>query len=136
VGVEKLSTSQLISTTSVWQQELFSSIVFPTLQMVAVTRGGQGSLLVARKESHEQPPRCWPQVFDANGLSNMINQIVNASRKVDDFSFSPQFQVDRVVPGSRIIHSLLKAHQWFYDLTWQNKADPHAKEESDRRGDA
>jgi fructokinase len=28
---------------------------FPTLQMVAVTRGGQGSLLVTREEWHEHP---------------------------------------------------------------------------------
>jgi fructokinase len=28
---------------------------FPTLQMVAVTRGGHGSLLVTRDESHEHP---------------------------------------------------------------------------------
>ncbi len=28
---------------------------FPTLQMVAVTRGGRGSLLVARNEWHEHP---------------------------------------------------------------------------------
>ena len=30
-------------------------VEFPTLQMVAVTRGGQGSLLVAREEWHQHP---------------------------------------------------------------------------------
>jgi fructokinase len=48
---------------------------FPTLQMVAITRGGHGSLLVTRKESHEHPG--YPiQVADTIGAGDAFTAAI------------------------------------------------------------
>jgi hypothetical protein len=44
-------------------------------------------------------------------LSNMLDQFVDAPRKLNDLSLPLHFELNRIVPGCCMIHGLPKAHQ-------------------------
>lgn len=64
-------------------------------------------------------------------LSNTLDQIVDAPRKIDNLALSLQFELDGIIARSRMIYRVLEADERFNDFPRNDKADPNAHQKRD-----